>query len=189
MRPLAVIAAVAENGVIGKDNRLLWRLRADLRRFRELTWGKPMIMGRRTFESIGKPLPGRETIVLTRDPDFSASGIHRAESWGEARAIAEGLAKQAGAPWIPVVGGAEIYAQALPEADLIYLTEVHTRPEGDAHFPFPDPAEFREVRATRHPAGPDDDHPFTFRDFERRRTAILGRTPLTNVPPMPTSEP
>jgi len=167
MIPLAIIAAVAENGVIGKDNRLLWRLKADLRRFRELTWGKPMIMGRRTFESIGKPLPGRETIVLTRDPDFSAPGVHRATEWSEARLIAERLAEQAGAPWIPVVGGAEIYALALPEADLIYLTEVHARPEGDVVFPLLDRAEFREVRATHHSAGPDDDHAFTFRDFER----------------------
>jgi dihydrofolate reductase len=167
MIPLAVIVAVAENGVIGRDNRLLWRLKADLRRFRELTWGKPMIMGRRTFDSIGKPLPGRETIVLTRDPDFSAPGVHRATEWSEARLIAERLAEQASAPWIPVVGGAEIYALALPEADLIYLTEVHARPEGDVVFPLLDRAEFREVRATHHLAGPDDDHAFTFRDFER----------------------
>ena len=81
-RPLIIVAAVADNGVIGRDNQLLWRLKTDLRRFRELTWGKPMIMGRKTFESIGRPLPGRETIVLTRDPGFSAEGVHVAQELG-----------------------------------------------------------------------------------------------------------
>ena len=96
-RPLALVAAVADNGVIGRDNRLIWRLKTDLRRFRDLTVGKPMIIGRKTHESIGRPLPGRETVVLTRDPDFSAPGIHVAHGWDEALAVAERLAEGMGA--------------------------------------------------------------------------------------------
>ena len=108
-RPLAIVAAVAENGVIGRDNKLIWRLRSDLRRFRDLTWGKPMIMGRKTFDSIGKPLPGRRTVVVTRDRGFAADGVDAAHGWPEALARAEELADELGATEIAVVGGAEIY--------------------------------------------------------------------------------
>ena len=155
-RPLAIVVAVARNGVIGRDNRLLWRLKTDLRRYRELTWGKPMIMGRRTFESIGRPLPGRETVVLTRDPGFRAEGVHVAHSFEAAVAAADAL------------GGTAVYERALPEARRIHLTEVDTAPEGDARFPAIDRSLFREVRRVGHPAGPDDEHPFTFVDLERR---------------------
>ena len=160
-RPLIIVAAVADNGVIGRDNKLIWRLKTDLRRYRDLTLGKPMIMGRKTYESIGRPLPGRETIVLTRDPQFSAEGVHVARDWDEAVAMGDGLAE----------GGAEIYRLALPRAAKIHLTEVHALPEGDALFPAFDRAAFREVARRSHPAGPDDEHPFTFIDLERRRTA------------------
>lgn len=166
--PLIIVVAVAQNGVIGRDNRLLWRLKTDLRRFRDLTWGKPMIMGRKTFQSIGKPLPGRETIVLTRDPGFSAEGIHVARSWDEAVALGSSLAKDLGADAVAVVGGAEIYALALPHAQKIYLTEVATAPEGDAVFPDYDRSRFREVSRSAHPSSADDEHPFTFIDLERR---------------------
>ena len=166
--PLVIVVAVAENGVIGHDNRLLWHIRSDLRRFRDLTWGKPMIMGRRTFESIGKPLPGRETVVLTRDPAFAAEGVHVARSWEEAVATAERLAGAMGAEAVAVVGGAEIYALALPLADRIHLTEVHAAPEGETRFPPFDRAAFRERGRKRHPAGPNDEHPFTTVDLERR---------------------
>ncbi len=96
-RPLIIVAAVADNGVIGRDNKLIWRLKTDLRRYRDLTLGKPMIMGRKTYESIGRPLPGRETIVLTRDPQFSAEGVHVARDWDEAVAMGDGLAERMGA--------------------------------------------------------------------------------------------
>ena len=162
--------ALADNGVIGRDNRLLWRLKTDLRRFRDLTWGKPMIMGRKTFESIGKPLPGRETIVLTRDPAFQAQGAHVARSWDEAVAVGQALAGRMGADAVAVAGGAEIYALALPEVRRMYLTRVHTATEGDAVSPAFDPSGFREVARRDHPAGPDDEHPFTFIDLERRST-------------------
>jgi dihydrofolate reductase len=169
---LVLVVAAAENGVIGRDNQLLWRLKTDLRRFRELTWGKPMIMGRKTFESIGKPLPGRETIVVTRDPAFAAAGVHVAKSWDDAVAKGQALARTMGAAEIAVVGGAEIYALALPWVRKIYLTRVHAAPKGDAVFPDPDGTVFREIRRQDHAGGPDDEHPFTFIDLERR----LGRS-------------
>jgi len=166
-RPHAVVAAVAENGVIGRDNKLIWRLKSDLRRFRALTWGKPMIMGRKTFESIGRPLPGRETIVLTRDPGFSAAGVGVAHGWDHALALADAAAAALGAGEVTVVGGAEIYALALPRCERLHLTLVQTAPEGDALFPPFDRSAFREVRREAHPAGPDDEHPFVFLDLER----------------------
>jgi dihydrofolate reductase len=170
-RPLALVAAVADNGVIGRDNRLIWRLKTDLRRFRDLTVGKPMIIGRKTHESIGRPLPGRETVVLTRDPDFSAPGIHVVHGWDEALAVAERLAEGMGASEIAVGGGAEIYRLALPQAQFLYLTRVHAEPEGEAVFPPFDRAAFREIRREPHPRGPDDEHAFTLVDLERRPPA------------------
>jgi dihydrofolate reductase len=170
-RPLAIVAAVADNGVIGRDNRLIWRLKTDLKRFRELTVGRPMIIGRKTHESIGRPLPGRETVVLTRDPDFAAPGVHVAHGWDEALAVAERLAEGLGASEIAVGGGAEIYRLALPQAQFIYLTLVHAEPEGEAVFPPFDRASFREIRREPHPRGPDDEHAFTFVDLERRPPA------------------
>jgi dihydrofolate reductase len=166
--PLILVVAMAENGVIGRDNHLLWRLKTDLRRFRDLTMGKPMIMGRKTFQSIGKPLPGRETIVLTRDPEFSAEGAHVAHSWDEAVAKSSAFAGTMNAGAIAVVGGAEIYALALPHVDKLYLTEVHAAPEGDAVFPAFDRSRFREMARSEHPKGTDDEHSFTFIDLERR---------------------
>jgi dihydrofolate reductase len=172
--PLAIVVAVAENGVIGRDNKLIWRLKSDLRRFRDLTWGKPMIMGRKTFESIGKPLPGRKSIVLTRDESFSAQGVVVARSWDDAVRRAEALANETGADEIAVIGGAEIYKLALPHARRLHLTLVHAAPEGDTVFPSYDPSAFREVRRQDRPKGPDDEHPFTFVDLERRSSAASG---------------
>jgi dihydrofolate reductase len=165
---LILVVAVAENGVIGRDNQLLWRIKTDLRRFRDLTMGKPMIMGRKTFQSIGKPLPGRETIVLTRDPDFAAEGVHVAHGWDEAVDLGSRIGQGMGADAVAVVGGAEIYRLALPHVRKLYLTAVHAAPEGDAVFPAYDRSDFREIRRTEHPKGPDDEHPFTFIDMERR---------------------
>lgn len=166
---LILVVAAADNGVIGRDNHLLWRLKTDLRRFRDLTWGKPMIMGRKTFQSIGKPLPGRETIVLTRDPAFEAAGTHAARTWDDAVAQANALAQSMSANEIAIVGGAEIYALALPHVQKIFLTKVHAAPDGDAVFPALDPSVFKEIGRQDHPKGPDDEHPFTFIDLERRR--------------------
>ena len=172
-RPLAIVAAVADNGVIGRNNRLIWRLKSDLRRFRDLTVGKPMIIGRKTHESIGRPLPGRETIVLTRDESFAAAGVHVVHGWDEAVALGGRLAEGMGASEVAVGGGAEIYRLALPQAGFLYLTLVHAEPEGEAVFPPFDRAAFREVRRQDRPKGPDDEHAFTFVDLERRPAAAL----------------
>lgn len=166
-RRMAILVAVAENDVIGRSNQLPWRLKTDLRRFRTLTWGKPMIMGRRNWDSIGRPLPGRQTIVLTRDEGFEAEGAHVAHDWASAKAMAQEVAAEMSAPEITVVGGAEIYRLALPEADILHLTLVAARPEGDVIMPVFDRKAFRETRRETHPAGPDDDYPFTFVDLAR----------------------
>ena len=165
--PIVIIAAVADNGVIGDDDRLVWRLKTDLKRFRALTMGRPMIMGRKTFLSIGKPLPGRETIVLTRDPGFAVDGVHVSHGIEDAIAKGRALAAAAGVDSLPVVGGADVYRQFLPMAERLHLTLVHARPEGDAAFPEWPRAEFRETVREPHPAGPDDEHSFTFVDLER----------------------
>jgi dihydrofolate reductase len=168
-RPLALVAAIADNGVIGRDNRLIWRIRSDLRRFRDLTWGKPMIMGRKTHASIGRPLPGRETIVVTRDRSFAEPGIHVAHDIDEAIALADEIAERLGASEIAVAGGAEIFRETLPLAQRLYLSFVHAEPEGDVLFPPFNRGEFREKRREERPKGPDDDHAFTIVDLERRR--------------------
>ncbi len=168
--PLVLVAAVADNGVIGDDDKLIWRLKTDLKRFRTLTLGRPMIMGRKTFHSIGKPLPGRETVVLTRDPAFAFAGVHVSHDLEGAVATARDLAERAGVDSVAVVGGAEVYAQLLPSVERLYLTLVHARPAGDAVFPAYDPLRFRETFREEHPAGPDDEHAFTFVDLVRRNS-------------------
>lgn len=166
--PIVLIVAVADNGVIGRDNTLIWRLRTDLQRFKALTLGKPMVMGRKTFQSIGKPLPGRETIVVTRDASFRPEGVFTAPSLEEALALAQSRAAALGADAVPVVGGGEIYRQAMPLAERIYLTRVHCQPDGDTYFPDPDPAEFVADLPEAHPAGEHDQFAFTFVDYTRR---------------------
>lgn len=152
MRPeIVLVAAAADNGVIGKDGQMPWHLPADLRHFKRLTVGKPIIMGRRTFESIGKPLPGRHSIVLTRQPGWSAEGVTTVPNLAEAIAAA-GLNPQARAERIMVIGGAEIFTLALPIATGIELTRIHINPEGDTFFATPDPAIWRETAREEHPA-------------------------------------
>jgi len=169
--PLTIVAAIAENGVIGRDNDLPWRLKTDLQRFKRLTMGKPLIMGRRNWDSIGRPLPGRRTIVLTRNASLKATGATVAQSWGEAKALAAEAASELGADEIIVAGGAEIYRLALPETKRLRLTQVHVAAAGDVVFPPFDTSLFRETFREDHPAGPDDQHRFTFLDLERRRDA------------------
>lgn len=166
--PWVVLAAVADNGVIGRDNQLIWHLSSDLKRFKTLTMGCPMVMGRKTFLSIGKPLPGRESIVLTRDPHFAAQGVHVVRDLDEARARAAQLAAKMSAQHVAVIGGGEVYEQALPLADRLYLTHVHAEPEGDAWFPAFDKADFDEVARVAHKASDRDDHAFTFVDYKRK---------------------
>jgi dihydrofolate reductase len=165
---LVAVVARARNGVIGVGNGLPWRLSSDLKRYRIRTWGRPMIMGRRTWESIGRPLPGRETVVVTRRADYVAPGAHLATSLDESLAIARRLAAQMGADEIIVAGGEEIYRALLDRTVLIELTEVALELEGDAHFPPLDPAQWREIARETPPRGERDEADFAFVTLARR---------------------
>jgi dihydrofolate reductase len=160
---LAIIVAVAENGAIGKDNQLLWRLPDDLKRFKQLTMGSPIIMGRKTFDSIGKPLPGRTSIVISRSAGSFPGGVIGVTSIEEAVE----QASQCGADTAFVIGGGEIYRLFLPIVDKIYLTKVHTSIEGDTYFKIENPEEWKEVHRDVHE--PDDRHglAFEFVDLEK----------------------
>ncbi|HEY2051011.1 MAG TPA: dihydrofolate reductase [Caulobacteraceae bacterium] len=161
--------ARAANGVIGVGGQLPWRLKSDLAIFRQVTMGKPMIMGRKTWDSLPrKPLPGRTNIVLSRDGAFEPKGAVVCEDFSEAVQIAREQAAEDGADEVCVIGGAEIFTLALPRARRLYLTEVEAEPQGDAVFPSFDERPWREIRREAHPAGPDDDHAFVFRVLERR---------------------
>lgn len=164
---ITLVAAIARNNVIGKDNRLLWRIKADLRHFRELTLGKPVIMGRKTFQSIGKPLPGRDNIVVTRDAAFAAEGVTVVASLHEAFAAARRLAAERGVQEIMVAGGGDIYAQTIGMADRLHMTEVDLDIDGDALFPAIDRKVWREKRRVAQPKGPDDDAAYAFVDYVR----------------------
>ena len=143
---VVLVAAVADNGIIGADGGLPWRLPEDLKHFKALTTGHPVIMGRRTFDSLGRALPGRRNIVITRQPGWSAPGAERAPS------LAHALAAAGSRTAAMIIGGAEIFAQALPLARRIELTEVHSRPEGDTLFPPLDRDRWREVARDDRPA-------------------------------------
>jgi dihydrofolate reductase len=168
---LSLIVAVAENGVIGRDGGLPWRQSSDLKTFRRLTMGKPIIMGRRTFDSIGKPLDGRDNIVVTRDPFFELPGVTALPSVTEALTLARVLASTRGTDEIMVIGGAAIYDSVLHNADRIYLTEIHAKPIGDRHFVALDPKVWREVSREALPKGERDDHASTLIVYERITTA------------------
>ncbi len=167
--PISLIVAVAENGVIGRDGALPWRLSSDLKVFRKLTMGKPMIMGRRTFQSIGKALDGRDNIVVTRDPVFEAADISTCESVTEALTLARILATTRGADEIMVIGGVAVFDATLPVADRIYLTRVHADVEGDRYFPPLDDAVWQEVAKESLPQGPRDEFMSTLIVYERRQ--------------------
>jgi dihydrofolate reductase len=142
---IALVVAMADNGVIGRGGELPWHLPEDLKYFRAVTMGKPIIMGRRTYESIGRPLPGRANIVVTRNSAFHAEGVDVAATPEAAIRVAERRATEAGVAEIMIIGGAEIYRTVLPRANRIYLTEVHEAAEGDTVFPDFDRDEWRET--------------------------------------------
>ena len=168
-RPQVVlIVAVAENGVIGAAGTIPWRLKSDMQRLKALTVGKPVVMGRKTFASIGRPLPGRSNIVVTRDSGFRAAGVLVTTSFADARAVALGDALRRSAGEIAVIGGAEIYAQWMNIADRLEITEVHARPAGDTYFAAIDAAEWQEVARVRNPAGPDHSADFSYVTYRRR---------------------
>jgi dihydrofolate reductase len=165
---ISLIAAVARNRVIGRDNQLLWRLKSDLRHFRTLTTAKAVVMGRKTFESIGRPLPNRDNIVVSRDPHFSAEGIVVAPGLDEAFLAAADCAAARGTSEIMVAGGGDIYAQTIGMADRLYITEVDVELEGDAFFPVIDRDIWLETRREAHLITPDDEAAFAFVDYMRR---------------------
>lgn len=152
-QPMALIAAVAQNGAIGRAGGLPWHISGDLKFFKAKTLGKPVIMGRKTYDSIGRPLPGRPNIVITRNPKFAAEGVEVVRDLDGATALAQRLAQDTGAEEIMVIGGAEIYAQAMPSADRLYITEVAASPEGDAFFPEIAASAWRESFREAHEGG------------------------------------
>ena len=165
-----LIAAVADNGVLGAGGAIPWRLKTDQQRFKAMTLGKPVVMGRKTFLSLRRPLPGRTNIVVTRDAAFRAAGAVVATSLDEARAVASGDALRRGVDQIAVIGGAQIYALWMKLADRLEITEVHASPEGDAYFAAIDPADWEEVARVRNPAGPDDSVDFSYVSYVRRKS-------------------
>ena len=155
---IVLIAAIAENGVIGRGGVMPWRLKSDMRHFRALTLGKPVVMGRKTYLSLHvRPLPGRTNIVVSRDPDFTAPGALVAPSLAAALEAARGDAMRRGTRDVMVIGGADIYAQAMPLAARLEITRVHMRPEGDSVFPPIDPSAWRETDRTEHAPAEGDD--------------------------------
>ena len=169
MPPLAIVVARAANGVIGRDGDLPWRLKSDLALFKANTLGKPIIMGRKTWDSLPrKPLPGRMNVVLTRDQSFEPEGAVACETWSEAVQIAKEQAADDGVDEVCVIGGRALFELALPKAKRLYLTEVAAEVDGDVHFPAFDESAWTEVRREARPAGDGDDHAFVFRVLERR---------------------
>ena len=164
---IVFVVAIAENGVIGAGNAIPWRLKSDMARFKALTIGKPVIMGRKTFESLRRPLPGRTNIVITRDTAYRAAGAVVTTSAAAAEAVALGDALRRSVTEIAVIGGAEVYRQWLDRADRLEITEVHARPEGDTQFDV-DKAGGEETTRIRHPAGPDDSADFSYVTYRRR---------------------
>jgi len=165
---LCLIVARSKNGVIGKDGGLPWRLSDDLKLFKQTTLGKPVIMGRKTWESLPvKPLPRRSNIVLTRDWEYAAPGARVYSSFSAAVAAAKAMAAKEGQDEVFVIGGESLYRKALPMADRLYITEVDATIEGDAVFPMESEEGFIEAGSTSYPANADNDYAFTYRVLER----------------------
>jgi dihydrofolate reductase len=170
--PIAIVAAIARNSAIGKDNGIPWRAPSDLKRFREITSGRPVIMGRKTYQSVGKPLPGRETIVVTRDLAFMAENgpenVHVAHDFEQALLLADKLGRSMHAAEIIIAGGAELYSQAIPRAKLLRLTYVDCTPKAaDTFFPDVDWDHWRELRRQAPARGPKDEFALEYVDFDR----------------------
>lgn len=164
---IVFVVAIAENGVIGAGNGMPWRMKSDMKRFKALTIGKPVIMGRKTFETLPRPLPNRTNIVITRDAAYRAAGAVVTHSAAAAEEVARGDALRRSVAEIAVIGGAEIYRQWLGRADRLEITEVHARPEGDTFFEV-DRTQWQEVARSRHAAGPDDSADFSYVTYRRR---------------------
>lgn len=163
-----IFVAVARNGIIGRDGDMPWRLSSDLKRFKAMTLGKPVVMGRKTYDSIGKPLPGRPNVVISRQAVIDHADVRMAHSLAEAIEIAEGLAIETGVDDICVLGGGQVYAQAIDLADRMCITHVEADIEGDASFPAIDPEIWQAGEAVAIPAGEKDSYPTRFVVYERR---------------------
>lgn len=167
--PVALVLAVAENGVIGAKGGLPWRIKADLRKFRTITMGKPMIMGRKTFQSIGRVLDGRDNIVVTRQPDFAPDGVLVAASIGAALAVAARCAAERGVDEIAVIGGGDIFDATMPIADRLHVTHVEGAPEGDVFLAPIDPADWSEASREKLPFSAGDTAAGAYVIYQRRR--------------------
>ncbi|WP_455478963.1 dihydrofolate reductase [Bartonella sp. B23] len=166
--PVCLIAAVAKNGVIGREGAMPWHLSTDLQRFKALTFGKPVIMGRKTWDSLGRLLPGRTNIVITRNRAFTAEGVVIVYSLSQACAVAKKVASQNGADAVFIIGGGEIFQQGLNIADKIFLTEILDSIEGDSFFPVLDKEKWIIVQTQYIPEGEKDSHPTRFVVYERK---------------------
>jgi dihydrofolate reductase len=164
---VSIVVAVSKNGIIGRDGGLPWRLSTDLKRFKTLTLGKPVIAGRKTFESFGRPLPGRPNIVVTRDRDYRPADVHVVHSLAEALDLGERLARESGGDEVCIVGGGDIYRQAIGLVDRLMVTHVETVADGDTSFPSIDPAEWRVLEEVEVPAGEKDNFATRFVTYER----------------------
>lgn len=167
MTRVAIIVAVADNGVIGKDNALPWKISEDMQHFKRVTLGKPVVMGRKTYESIGKPLPGRTNVVISRNPQFHAEGVEVAHSLQEALARAREVAARDRVGEIMVMGGAQIYRETLPVADTLYITEIHASVEGDAVLSDIEWPLWREISREYRAAQPPNPYDYSFVCYQR----------------------
>ena len=161
---ISMIAAMAHDRVIGKDNQMPWHLPADLAHFKRVTLGKPVLMGRKTFESIGRPLPGRRNLVISRNPGYQAEGIEVVGSVEAALALLAGNSVEE----LMVIGGGHLYAEMLPRADCLYLTRIDLAVEGDTRFPAFDDGQWQRVDCESHPADEKNPHPYSFETWQRR---------------------
>ncbi|MGU5653897.1 type 3 dihydrofolate reductase [Aeromonas allosaccharophila] len=161
---ISMIAAMAHDRVIGKDNQMPWHLPADLAHFKRVTLGKPVLMGRKTFESIGRPLPGRRNLVISRNPGYQAEGIEVVGSVEAALALLTGSAVEE----LMVIGGGHLYAEMLPSADRLYLTQIDLAVEGDTRFPAFDDGQWQRIDCESHPADENNPHPYRFETWQRR---------------------
>lgn len=165
---VSLIAAVAENGVIGKDNWMPWHIKSEFQYFKNTTMGRPIVMGRKSFEALGKPLPGRQNIVVTRDKNYKAAGVIVTHSVEEGIDIARGIAEKDGVDELFIGGGSEIYRLSLPDADRLYLTEIHLKPDGDTYFPPFDRGDWKEVKREFHPKKDGETADYTITVLERK---------------------
>ena len=164
---IVLVVAIAENGVIGRNGALPWRLKSELQHFKRVTLNHPVVMGRKTYESLRRPLPQRTNIVLTRRAGAAAPGVIWAAGLEEALALASTDAEKRGVDAVMVIGGSDVFARTLPIADRLELTRVHASPEGDVWFPVLDPARWRETHREAHARGPDDEFDYTVFTYTR----------------------